>query len=151
MNLYSDYDMPKVGIGVILMKFNDKSVLLGKRKNAHGEGTWSFPGGHLEKFESFPSCAMRELKEETGFESGLNYYLIDTFPMPVTNDFFEKEQKHYVTLYLKAEHRIGEPKNKEPDKCEGWAWYQWEKLPELNLFTPVRNLLKQDYNPFNSK
>ncbi len=29
---------PKVGIGVIIIK--DGKVLLGKRKNAHGEGMW---------------------------------------------------------------------------------------------------------------
>lgn len=32
---------PKVGVGVAIIK--DGKVLLGKRKNAHGEGTWSFP------------------------------------------------------------------------------------------------------------
>ena len=39
-------DRSKVGIGVIVLK--DGKVLLGKRKNAHGEGSWSFGGGHLE-------------------------------------------------------------------------------------------------------
>ena len=37
---------PRVGIGVIIRK--DNKILLGKRKNAHGEGSWCFPGGHLE-------------------------------------------------------------------------------------------------------
>jgi 8-oxo-dGTP diphosphatase len=37
---------PKVGVGVIIKK--DGKVLMGKRKNAHGDGTWSFTGGHLE-------------------------------------------------------------------------------------------------------
>ncbi len=27
---------------------------------------WSFPGGHVEKGESFYDCAVREVKEETG-------------------------------------------------------------------------------------
>lgn len=37
---------PKVGIGVIVRK--DNQILLGKRKNSHGDGCWAFPGGHLE-------------------------------------------------------------------------------------------------------
>ncbi len=37
---------PKVGLGVLI--FKDGKVLLGKRKGAHGEGTWCPPGGHLE-------------------------------------------------------------------------------------------------------
>lgn len=36
---------PKVGLGVFIMK--DGKVLLGKRKNAHGDDDWCFPGGHL--------------------------------------------------------------------------------------------------------
>jgi 8-oxo-dGTP diphosphatase len=37
-------DRPKVGVGVCIVK--DNKVLLGKRKNSHGDGTWAFPGGH---------------------------------------------------------------------------------------------------------
>ena len=55
---------PKVGVGVFV--FKDGKILLGKRKNAHGAGTWSFPGGHIELFEELYECAYRELREETG-------------------------------------------------------------------------------------
>jgi 8-oxo-dGTP diphosphatase len=34
---------PKVGVGVFILK--DGKVLLAKRKNAHGEGSYAFPGG----------------------------------------------------------------------------------------------------------
>jgi 8-oxo-dGTP diphosphatase len=37
---------PLIGVSVIIIK--DNQVLLGKRKNSHGSGTWAFPGGHLE-------------------------------------------------------------------------------------------------------
>jgi len=29
---------------------------------------WSFPGGHVERGESFHDCAVREVKEETGLD-----------------------------------------------------------------------------------
>ena len=131
---------PKVGIGVIVLK--EKKVLLGKRRNSHGAGTWSFPGGNLEYFESFGKCVLREVKEETG----LDVRLIDEFPIATTNDFFE-EEKHYVTLYLRAAYLQGEPRVIEPDKCERWGWYSWNNFPKP-LFLPVLNLLKQGYNPF---
>jgi 8-oxo-dGTP diphosphatase len=41
---------PKVGVGIIVLQ--EGKVLLGKRKNSHGEGTWAFGGGHLEWFAS---------------------------------------------------------------------------------------------------
>jgi len=41
---------PYIGVGVCVVK--DGKVLLGKRQNAHGDGCWCFPGGHLEFKES---------------------------------------------------------------------------------------------------
>lgn len=59
-------ESPKVGVGVFVMR--NGQVLIGKRKGAHGEGEYSFPGGHLEYMESFEGCARRETQEETGIE-----------------------------------------------------------------------------------
>jgi len=133
-------ERPKIGVGAIVIK-NGK-VLLGKRKNSHGDGTWSFPGGHLEFGEKVEDCAKRETEEETGL-------IIDNFEKSVfTNDIFEKENKHYVTLYAIAEIYEGEPVVAEPEKCERWEWFDWDNLPSP-LFIPIENLLKQDFNPFN--
>ncbi len=116
----------------------DKKVLLGKRKNVPiGKGTWGFPGGHLEENESFENCAEREVAEETGMKvKNLRF-------LTATNDIFTKEKKHYITLFLRAEHVSGSPKVLEPDKCEKWRWFEWKKLPSP-LFLPVKNFLKQN-------
>lgn len=141
---------PLVGLSVIVMDVGRKSVLMGKRKGAHGAGTMSFPGGHLEWLEQFHDCAKRELREEVGWKAGRNYTLIDSNPSAVTDDVHFPEGKHYITLFFKALHLEGRAKNIEPEKCGGWRWYEWEKLPKMNLFLPVQNLLKQEYNPFES-
>ncbi len=132
---------PKVGVGVFIIKSN--KVLLGKRKNAHGEGSWSFPGGHLEINESWEECAKRESLEETGLHiSNIRF-------ATVTNDIFQFEQKHYITLFMIADYQSGEPELMEPDKCEKWEWFEWDdkKLPHP-LFLPIQNLLKQKFTPF---
>jgi len=144
-----DIQRPKVGLGVILMKPDTREVLLGKRKGAHGAGTWSFPGGHLEWMETLEECAEREMFEETELSRACaNYSFIDEHACAATNDFFPEKKKHYITLFLRAKYNGGTPINAEPEKCEGWQWHQWEKLPGINLFTPVKNLIKQGYNPF---
>jgi len=130
---------PKVGVGVIIRK--DNKVLLGKRKNSHGDGTWSFPGGHLEFGETPEECAKRETLEETGLV--LNEFIKGDY----TNDIFVKEDKHYITLFMITDLKEGEPEIKEPEKCEEWQWFEWSKLPE-NLFLPIQNLLKDNFNPF---
>lgn len=130
---------PKVGVGVIIIK--DGKVLLGKRKGSHGEGSWSFPGGHLEFGEDVFACARREVMEETGVE------ITNLRNATFTNDIFEKEGKHYVTLFVVAEILSGVVEVKEPNKCDGWEWFSWDALPEP-LFVPIQNLLKQNFTLF---
>ena len=129
---------PKVGVGVIVIKEN--KVLLGKRKNSHGEGSWCFPGGHLEFNESLENCAKREVLEETGIEiKNIRFEII-------TNDIFKDEEKHYITIFMLSEYDSGEVKVMEPEKCEKWDWFEWNNLPEP-LFLPIQNLLRKGYNP----
>ena len=130
---------PQVGVGVIITK--DAKVLLGKRKNAHGEGTWCFPGGHLEFCEQVEECAKREVLEETGA------HIKNIRRGPFTNDVFDEEHKHYVTLFVIADYESGEVEVREAEKCERWEWFEWDKLPEP-LFLPVQNLLKLEFDPF---
>lgn len=132
-------ERPKVGIGVIVIK--DNKVLLGKRRGSHGEGSWCFPGGHLEFNEELEDCAKREVFEEAGIK--IKNVRTGTF----TNDIFEKEGKHYVTLFLVSDYDSGDVRIMEPDKFEKWDWFEWNKLPKP-LFIPIQNLLKQNYNPF---
>ncbi len=132
---------PLVGLGVAVLK--DGKVLLGKRKNSHGAGTWCFPGGHLEFGESFEDCARRETLEETGVN--IKNVRLGT----VTNDIFEKEKKHYITVYMIAEHESGEARVMEPEKSEAWRWFRWDDLPRP-LFLCMEGLIAQGFDPFRS-
>ena len=129
---------PLVGVAVIVIRGG--RVLLGKRKGAHGEGTWALPGGHLDLFETIEDCAKREVFEETGLSIG------DIEHAAFTNDFFENESKHYVTLFVTATYEGGEAKLREPEKCERWQWFPWQDLPNPR-FLPLENLLAQRYAP----
>lgn len=122
---------PYVGIGVIVM--NKNKLLLGKRKGAHGEGSWGLPGGHLEYKESLEACALRELLEETGLKGST------ATVAGVSNDIFQN-QKHYVTVFMRVEKVIGEVQNCEPEKCEEWKWFSMDELPKP-LFLPLQGLL----------
>jgi 8-oxo-dGTP diphosphatase len=132
-----DEKRPKVGVGVIIIR--DGKVLLGRRKGTHATGAYAFPGGHLEFGESWESCAKREVEEETGMQVSHSKFVA------VTNDIFEKEGKHYITIFMRSE-CVGEPKVMEPTKCDGWDWYEWGKLPQPLMVT-ITDLIKQGYKP----
>jgi 8-oxo-dGTP diphosphatase len=118
----------------------DGKVLLGQRLNAHGDGTWGFPGGHLEFGESWGTCAQREVEEEAGLViSNLSF-------ITCTNDIFIAEAKHYITIYMRADWVQGEPQVREPDKMVKWQWFEWENLPKP-YFIPMENLIKTGFHP----
>jgi len=127
----------QVGVGVIIIR--DGRVLLGERSGplAPGAGTWALPGGCLEVGESIEQCAKREVFEETGLE------LESIKKYRYTNDYFEAEGKHCVTLYVTAACPEGEAEVREPEQCRQWKWFKLNNLPQP-LFLPLDNLLKDE-------
>jgi 8-oxo-dGTP diphosphatase len=131
-------ERPRVGVGVLVMR--DGNVLLGRRLGAHGEGSWAPPGGNLEYGESVEACARREVREETGLDlDGLSRG-------PYTEDLFEPEGKHYVTLFVVARALAGEPTVREPARCATWQWFRWTELP-TPLFLPLESLHRRGFVP----
>lgn len=105
--------------------------------------------------------------EETGLQITKPKFLT------ATNDFIsssssseekkeeEEEKKHYVTVFMVCErlNREDEPENREPEKCGGWEWVDWESLVKWveeegkeenkedgmrkKVFTPLISLIRQ--------
>ena len=119
---------PRVGVGVMIQ--NEKGeVLLGLRQGSHGAGEWSFPGGHLDFGETVFETAKREVEEETGLE-------VSEFELISVNDemrYIKTDNKHFLTIGVKAEYKRGMPKIMEPNKCREWKWFSLDNLPEKML------------------
>jgi len=132
-------DRPQIGVAVFVIK--DGKILMLKRIGAHGADTWSLPGGHLEYGEEPEDAAAREAEEELGIK------IKNIRPAPYTNDIFEKEGRHYITLFFVADFDSGEPVIKELDRIECFDWFEWDQMPRP-LFLPIENLLQQGFDPF---
>jgi 8-oxo-dGTP diphosphatase len=128
----------RVGTGIILL--NDKGqFLMGKRKGSHREGTWALVGGYIEFGETFEEAAEREALEETGLTIH-DFKVLTAVPY-----FFDDGTKHHITIYCIA--RIGSqiPKLMEPDKNEGWQFFDdWNDLPTPN-FVPYNRDVKTEW------
>jgi len=128
---------------IVALRPDRRQVLMGRRKGSHGAGTWAFPGGKPDLYESIVATAARELVEEAGVVVAATRFKKKTF----TNDVFVTEGKHFVTLYVEALWRPsdGEPRVMEPEKCEEWRWFDEAPSP---LFPPVQNLMKDGFDPW---
>lgn len=131
-----NHNRPYIGVGILLFHEKTDKVLLGQRRTSHGAGTWGPPGGHLEHGESWESCAIRELYEETGIT------ITQAVFAAVTNDIFVNEHKHYVSIFMQSicpNEQVA--RICEPDKIVTWQWFSLNQLPEP-LFLPLDNLIK---------
>jgi len=122
-------------MGVLVMRRG--RVLLGRRRGSHGEGYYAAPGGLIEFGESFEQAARREVSEETGLE------IADLKLLSIGNYVFKREdgERHYIDVDFVCEAPTGEPQLVEPEKCDGWDWYDLDDLPQP-LFIVTRRMIE---------
>ncbi len=133
-----DENRPRVGVAVLIVK--DGRVLVGQRQAASDNGihTWGLAGGKLHYGESFEDCVLRETAEECGLE------IANITFVSCTNNIFEEEQLHYITVFMRADWVSGDPQVLEPDKMAKWEWFDWGNLPSP-LFSPLQSLVDNGY------
>jgi 8-oxo-dGTP diphosphatase len=131
---------PRVGVGVLITR--GEEVLLLRRKNVHGDGTWSTPGGHLESGETPEDCAAREALEETGVQVGNLRFVC------ITNDVFDAS-RHYITIWMRGDYQGGEARLAAEYESSEVAWFGWEALPKP-LFLSFQHLLQGKTYPQNA-
>jgi len=131
-------NMPKVGVGVIVIKIIDGKphLMMHQRKKDHGNGNWGSGGGHLELGEPLMEGALRELQEEAGTQLKVR----NVRHLGVYN-FTEQQPEHYVDISFVADWESGEPQTTEPEKSTDWQWFDLDDLPSP-LFPPVRIYLE---------
>lgn len=114
--------------GCICISPNNKVLLV---KGRQGEKKWSFPKGHRERFDASPlTCALRELREETGI---------------TLKESFSASRRYrageYYVFNVPQEYELSPEDVREVEEAR---WVSMEELQELNknvdvsLFTQSR-------------
>jgi len=101
----------------------EKHILLSRRiSKSGGIDTFALPGGKQKEKETLEECAIRELREETG--------LVLLKSKPVSIYYTMNNNIQTMSVGVLAEEWDGIVKTMEPNKHEGWNWYDLETLPE---------------------
>jgi 8-oxo-dGTP diphosphatase len=124
----------KIGCEAYIIR--DGLILLGKRGKVHGQGTWAFPGGHLEFVERSDDAIRRELIEETGMHLPASQIKF----LALTDDLDPEAGSHYVHITFAVSIGDQEPQLLEPQACSEWRWFPSNALPKP-IYPPHAKIL----------
>lgn len=121
----------KAVVTALCMVYSGNRILLQNRVKEDWKG-WTFPGGHIEKGESFVRGIQREIKEETGLT-------IADLRLCGVKQFQTEEEERYLVLLFKTDCFEGELTS----SAEGeMFWVERERLAEYNLAADFMELLR---------
>ena len=117
----NQYKSPKLTVDGLIIK--DNSILLIKRKYPPFEGKWALPGGFVEYKETVESAVVREILEETGLKTNINY-LLDVYSDPNRDP-----RGHTITIVYGLIIIDGDLKS--GDDAKDAKFFELNKLPDL--------------------
>ena len=112
------------------MVYSGNRVVLQERVNGNWNGL-AFPGGHVEKGESFTDSVIREVFEETGLT-------IRHPKLCAVKDWPKKDGSRYIVLCYKTDEFSGTLKDSEEGKV---CWVNIEDFPILALASDMPEML----------
>jgi len=130
-------DRPYVGVGVIV--FRDKEVLLVQRNKEPNKGQWSIPGGSQLLGETASEAAQRELLEETGVKVD-RLFLVDVVDAIIPG-VEGKIKYHYTLVDYMGQWQSGE--SRPGDDAKEVRWVRLNQLSSYSLLEKTMNIIQK--------
>lgn len=110
---------------------NSGNVLVQERVNTNWPGI-TFPGGHVERGESFTAAVIREVFEETGLT-------VSNLQMCGIQDWTRADGTRYLVFFYKTDQFEGELSSSDEGKVQ---WAPFKELPNMKLSNGMETILK---------
>lgn len=130
--------MKRIDVAYSLITDKNKTKIL-MVKN-HKNGTWSLPGGGVEENETLDAAAIREAKEETGFD--IKIYGI----VAINEAILTKNDEHVLFVTFKAEIIGGQQEITRPTEISHVVWVDIESVDKFMPYYKERlkNIVKNE-------
>lgn len=113
-------------VNLIIPREEDGKIILMRRANCFGEGTWALFGGKIKKGETIKKAAKRELGEECGVEANESDFEIVNIGQTINS-------RHMLQIGVVVHSYEGQITIAEPQLCDQIAYFDQTDLPG-NLF-----------------
>lgn len=110
---------------------NSGNVLVQERVNTNWPGI-TFPGGHVERGESFTDAVIREVFEETGLT-------VSNLQMCGIQDWTRDDGTRYLVFFYKTDQFEGELSSSDEGKVQ---WVPFKELSNMKLSNGMETILK---------
>ena len=125
-------------VGAILK--DGEKILLVKRGHEPFKGTWTLPGGHIEKGESDVDAVAREVKEETCFDFKPVYF------GSYEECFKEIEWFAHVSVFYGEFKGKIDKKKLDQDEIKDLEWFNLNELNDLKMGFEHRKIIGEFFS-----
>lgn len=124
--------VPYIACNIIVVQDvqNQNKILLAKRQDGWGQGTYTLPGGKLRPDEFMEEGAYRELFDETGLKFSKSR------PVSIQRTHFPGKP-WALSVGILVEKYSGNLSTREPEQHQAWQWFDIDNLPGP-LFGPTQ-------------
>ena len=124
---------PVVDVHLLLVR--DGHILLTQRCGGYAAGGWHAPSGKVDTGESVVDAVIREGFEEVGV-------VVRPADLRCVHTIHVKNpgEDPRIGLFFEAISWIGEPSNREPEKCSAIGWYPLDQLPHPMIPYPAAGI-----------
>jgi 8-oxo-dGTP diphosphatase len=125
-------EIEKVIFMNMCMVYDDKGNVLVQDKIDENWGGLTFPGGHVEKGESFVDSVIREVYEETGLK-------IENPRICGTKDWPREDGSRYIVVFYKTNKFSGTLKSSDEGEVK---WMPLEQMKKEKMASDMDDMLK---------
>lgn len=122
--------------GGIVWDEEKRQLLLVQVENLSKERVWTFPKGHPENGESDEAAALREVREETGWECVVRNFLMD-----VQYFYTDKKERIHKTVRWFVMKPVAQKGSFQEEEIEDCRWVSLEEAEKLISYESDKTLL----------